>query len=99
MNTTTETITFDNWTLRVRKPTQNPASILIALHGVTGDENSLLPAFENFSSSYWLVTPRAPYKAPQGGNSWRETSPRNSGWSTFDELKGKTLAWLNSLKF
>lgn len=88
----TEIINFDNWTLRVRKPTQNPASLLIALHGVTGDENSLSSDFENFPSSYWIVNPRAPYKAPQGGNSWRETNPANPGWSTFDELKPSATA-------
>lgn len=92
MNIATEALLFDNWTLRVRKPTQNPAGILIALHGVTGDENSLFPAFENFSNDYWIITPRAPYKAPQGGNSWRDTNPANPGWSTFDELKPSATA-------
>ncbi len=70
--TTTETIEFNGWTLRVR-PTEAPhPRLLLMIHGLTGDENSMWIFTRRFSDDYWIVAPRAPYPAKPQGFSWRE---------------------------
>ncbi|HUI87536.1 MAG TPA: hypothetical protein VLX61_02300 [Anaerolineales bacterium] len=67
----TELISFQNWTLRVRRAAQQPARLLLLLHGWTGDENSMWIFTRNFSLDYWTIAPRAPYPTEPNGYSWR----------------------------
>ena len=67
----TELITFQHWTLRVRPATEQPARLLLLLHGWTGDENSMWVFMRNFSADYWIIAPRAPHPAEPSGYSWR----------------------------
>lgn len=69
----TSLITFKNWTLRVRELTSRSSRLLLLIHGLTGDENSMWVFARNLSADYWMVAPRAPYttQMPQGGYSWR----------------------------
>ena len=76
MKTDTTLTTFENWTLRVRPGTGR--RILLLLHGWTGDENSMWVFTRHFPAEYWIVTPRGPYTAQQGGYSWRAPAPRGS---------------------
>jgi phospholipase/carboxylesterase len=69
--TTTETIEFNGWTMRVRPAeTENPR-LLVMIHGLTGDENSMWVFARRFSSNYWIIAPRAPHPANPQGFSWR----------------------------
>ena len=69
--TTTETIEFNGWTMRIRPAeTENPR-LLVMIHGLTGDENSMWVFARRFSADYWVIAPRAPYPANPQGFSWR----------------------------
>lgn len=68
----TSLIEFNNWTLRIRASSDRSARLLLLIHGLTGDENSMWVFARNLPSHYWIIAPRAPYLAEPGGYSWRE---------------------------
>jgi phospholipase/carboxylesterase len=45
--------------------------LLLLIHGLTGDENSMWVFARDLPDRYWMVAPRAPHVAAQGGYSWR----------------------------
>ncbi len=96
MQTETDThlLTYNNWTLRVRHPAENPARLLLLLHGWTGDENSMWVFARNLSPHYWVLAPRAPYPAENSGFSWRELKNGTWGWPTLTELRPAAEALL-----
>jgi phospholipase/carboxylesterase len=69
----TALITFQDWTLRVRESTDSSPRLLLLIHGLTGDENSMWVFARDLPSHYWMVAPRAPYPSQmeQGGYTWR----------------------------
>ncbi len=81
----TELITFENWTLRVR-PSQTPKRLLVLVHGLTGDENSMWVFTRGLSADYWIIAPRAPYTAEAGGYSWRPPQFENLDKFSFEML-------------
>lgn len=68
----TSLISFQDWTLRIRESTQQPSRLLLLVHGLTGDENSMWIFGRDLPAGYWIVAPRAPHPAEmtQGGYSW-----------------------------
>ena len=83
----TNLINFQDWTVRVRRPEQKPARLLLLIHGWTGDENSMWVFVRNFSPKNWILAPRAPHAAPEGGFSWRPRPPAaNFGRPSLDDL-------------
>ncbi len=72
----TELITVQNWTLRIRAAAERPERLLCLVHGWTGDENSMWVFARNLPRTYWIVAPRAPYATSPSGYSWR---PRRAG--------------------
>lgn len=74
IETDTELITFQGWTLRVR-PAANAKRLMVLIHGWTGDENSMWVFTHGFSSDYWLIAPRAPHVGDPSGYSWRPPHP------------------------
>jgi phospholipase/carboxylesterase len=81
------TTTIEDWTLRVKPPEIRPARVMILLHGWTGDETSMWLFARNLRSDYWLVAPRAPFSAPQGGFSWRPSNPTSTYPPTYEQLR------------
>ena len=84
----TSLIEFQSWTLRIREASTQPARLLLLIHGLTGDENSMWVFARNLAPMYWMVAPRAPYKGEPGGYSWRE--PLDSpefGHQTIEQLR------------
>lgn len=73
----TELIQFEDWTLRVRT-SQNPEKLLLLIHGLSGDENSMWVFARDLPGHYWMIAPRAPHSAEQGGYTWRPLSPSDS---------------------
>jgi phospholipase/carboxylesterase len=55
----------------VRASTNASPRLLLLIHGLSGDENSMWVFVRNFPPDYWVMAPRAPYIAEQGGYSWR----------------------------
>jgi phospholipase/carboxylesterase len=82
----TSLISFGNWTLRIRESTDPAPRLLLLIHGHTGDENTMWVFARSMSDQYWMVAPRAPYTAEDGGFSWRTLQTRN-----YDELSPEML--------
>lgn len=96
MNIETQLISFENWILRIRPPVGQPGKrILLMLHGWQGDENSMWIFANKFPADYWIVAPRAPHLAPQGGYSW---SMPGAGWPSVDLLRASAAALLDLLE-
>jgi len=81
----TELIQYEGWALRVRS-SQNPKRLLLLIHGLSGDENSMWVFARDLPAHYWMVAPRAPHTAEPSGYSWR--SPQ------FETLDGPSLEQL-----
>jgi len=90
------TATFEDWTIRVQSPAKKPVQVMVMLHGWTGDEESMWLFTKNLRDDYWLIAPRAPYSAPQGGFSWRPLAPSSSFPPTYEQLQ-PSAARLNDL--
>ncbi|HSL45319.1 MAG TPA: hypothetical protein VK897_17930 [Anaerolineales bacterium] len=88
LNETTLT-TFNDWTLRVREATQNPARLLILIHGLTGDENSMWVFARDMPENYWIVAPQAPHlsQMEQGGYSWRPAQGETEDLPSLEQLR------------
>jgi phospholipase/carboxylesterase len=84
----TSQIEFNNWTLRISEASHPSPRLLLLIHGLTGDENSMWVFTRNLPSHYWMVAPRAPYKAEPSGYSWREKFDSSQfGRPTLDQLR------------
>ena len=68
---TNETIEFNGWTMRYRSAETSHPRLLVMIHGLTGDENSMWVFARRFSPNYWIIAPRAPHPANPQGFSWR----------------------------
>jgi phospholipase/carboxylesterase len=64
-------VNYENWTLRIRESSDPDCRLMLMVHGLTGDENSMWVFGRNMPSRYWLVAPRAPHSVESGGYSWR----------------------------
>jgi phospholipase/carboxylesterase len=69
----TALLTFNGWTLRVRESSSPSPRLLLLIHGLTGDENSMWVFARELPSYYWMIAARAPYPSQmkQGGYTWR----------------------------
>ena len=85
--TDTHVLTYNNWTIRTRHATSQPARLMLMLHGWTGDENSMWVFGRGLSGHYWIIAPRGPYPADKSGYSWRDLKPGTWGWPTLNELR------------
>jgi phospholipase/carboxylesterase len=86
----TQQLTYNDWTMRVRHASQEPARFMLLLHGWTGDENSMWIFTRKFPDDLWIAAPRGPYSSDQGGYSWRPLqSLQDEDWSlpTLSDLK------------
>ncbi len=81
-----ELAAFQDWTLRSRAATQDPARLLVLVHGWTGDENSMWVFVRNFPARYWIIAPRAPFPTEPSGYSWQPQRAGLHDRPTFDEL-------------
>ena len=83
----THQMNYNGWTMRVRHAAQEPSRFLLLLHGWTGDENSMWVFTRRLSPDFWIVAPRGPYAAKEGGYSWRALRPGSWGLPTLSDLK------------
>ena len=69
----TSLISVGGWTLRVRESMHPSPRLMLLIHGLTGDENSMWVFARDLASQYWMVAPRAPHPTglPEQGYSWR----------------------------
>jgi phospholipase/carboxylesterase len=90
----TSLISFEDWTLRVRESTSASPRLMLLIHGLTGDENSMWVFARNLSADYWMVAPRAshPTQMTQGGYSWTSTSEDAEERSSLAQLRDSAAA-------
>ena len=81
-----DTISFNNWVLRVRPSSVANPRLLVMIHGWTGDENSMWVFARGFPSTYWIVAPRAPHAAESKGFSWRPPQTATFGRPSLEML-------------
>jgi len=96
IETDTQLLSFQDWIIRLRKPQERSASLLLLLHGWTGDENSMWIFTRNLPNC-WMLAPRALYPAPQKGYSWREFKPGTRGLPSIQDLRPAAEAVLRLL--
>lgn len=77
---------FDGWTFRYRPTTRLPGRLFLLLHGWTGDENSMGIFAGLLPDDCIVVAPRAPYRVPAGGWSWRKIGPGTWGIPSYNDL-------------
>lgn len=82
----TSLIEFNDWTLRIRESTQTPSRLLLMIHGLTGDENSMWVFAQDLPKDYWMIAPRATHIAEPFGYSWRTVPHGTLGMPTFEQL-------------
>ncbi|MBK9927267.1 MAG: hypothetical protein IPP66_18515 [Anaerolineales bacterium] len=82
----TTLIQFNDWTLRVREATERPSRLLLMLHGITGDENSMWVFARDLPKQYWMIAPRAAHVAEPFGYSWRPPQPGTFGRPSLDQF-------------
>jgi phospholipase/carboxylesterase len=82
----TELIQYQEWTLRQQPAQRRPSRLLLIVHGLTGDENSMWVFARGLADSYWVVAPRAPYPAEPGGYSWRPKPDSDLGRPALETL-------------
>jgi phospholipase/carboxylesterase len=83
----TQLIEFEGRTLRIREATTQPPRLMLLIHGLTGDENSMWVFARDLPTHYWMVAPRAPHTAEPGGFSWRPPPFETMDGPTLDQLK------------
>lgn len=85
-------VSFKDWTLRVRASAHPSPRLLFLIHGLTGDENSMWVFARDLPASYWIVAPRAPHAAAQGGYSWRPPQFEHLDRFSLDQLRAAAEA-------
>ena len=80
-------VEFAGWTLRIRATEANPPRLLLLIHGLTGDENSMWVFARHLPADYWIVAPRAPHPAATSGFSWRVGSPAQGSRAELKDLR------------
>jgi phospholipase/carboxylesterase len=92
----TDLTTFRGWTLRVRPaPGDAPARLLLLLHGLTGDENSMWVFVRNFPERCWMIAPRALHATEPAGYSWRRSQAGNPDRPSLEDLRPAALALID----
>ena len=84
-------LVYNGWTMRVRHASQDPARLMLMLHGWTGDENSMWVFTRNLPQDLFIAAPRAPHAVREGGYSWRPPLPGSRGLPTLLDLKPAAL--------
>lgn len=84
-------IEFHGWSLKVRPPREeNRKPLTILIHGWTGDENVMWIFANYLPRDGWVIAPRGPVSAPEGGYGW---IPHREGfWPAVDDLKAPAQA-------
>jgi len=82
----TSLITFNDWTLRIRESSHPQPRLLVLLHGLTGDEDSMWVFARDLSPQYAVIAPRAHHPAEPFGYSWRSHPSLTVGGSSLEQL-------------
>ncbi len=80
-----QTIVINDWTVRVRIPElPGPHSVIVLLHGWTGDEKVMWVFTDRFPQEYLLLSPRGLFHTPLGGYAWHPVKSKT--WPDIHEF-------------
>jgi phospholipase/carboxylesterase len=85
--TEAEFLEFRDWAFRFRPGAGTGSPLVVMLHGWTGDENSMWFFSHSLPEEVSIIAPRAPYKASEGGYSWRVIAPGTWGLHSFEDVR------------
>lgn len=76
----------DDCVLRYRNPIGAPQnSVILMLHGWTGDENAMWVFESRMPKDHLIIAPRGLFSTPWGGYGWHEH--KSSAWPSIDDFK------------
>ncbi len=85
---------FRDWRFRYRPADVEPSRLMVLIHGLSGDENSMWVFARNLSKNIAVLAPRGLYDAREGGYTWRKVRPDMKGLPVFEELRPSAEALL-----
>lgn len=69
-------LAIEGWTIRISQPSSNGNHpVIIMLHGLTGDENSMWIFARHLQSRYIIIAPRGIHPTSRGGYDWHNYQP------------------------
>jgi phospholipase/carboxylesterase len=88
----TELLEFRDWIFRFRPAQSTPYRLLLLIHGLSGDENSMWVFTRNIPGNIAVLAPRGIYLAREGGYTWRKVRPDMQGLPVLEELRSSADA-------
>jgi len=80
-----ETIVINGWTIRQRSPvTGKPNSVIVMLHGWTGDENAMWIFTSRMPENTRIISPRGLWHTKYGGFGWHK--PISNRWPGIEDF-------------
>ena len=79
-------LTYKDWTFRWQPARKKPAHLLLLVHGLTGDENSMWMLVRNLPPEYSILAPRGLFQAKAGGYTWRAGGHDFQGFPSDSDL-------------
>ena len=77
---------FHDWKLKVRPPAgNNTPRLTLMIHGWSGDENVMWIFASHLPHDGWVIAPRGPVSAPDGGYGW--VPHRDGYWPTIEDFR------------
>jgi phospholipase/carboxylesterase len=86
---------FHNWIFRFRPASATPSRLLVLLHGITGDENSMWIFARKLPAQVAVIAPRGLYNTPEGGYTWREIRPGTWSLPAMNDLLPSAESLIN----
>jgi phospholipase/carboxylesterase len=77
---------FRDWIYRFRPANSAPSRLLLLIHGLSGDENSMWVFARNLPGNISVLAPRGLYVAREGGYTWRKVRLEMKGLPVMEEL-------------
>jgi phospholipase/carboxylesterase len=82
-----ELVEFRDWIFRFRPAQSKPSRLLLLIHGLSGDENSMWVFARNLPGNITVLAPRGIHLARDGGFTWRKVRPEMKGLPVMEELR------------
>jgi phospholipase/carboxylesterase len=86
---------FRDWKFLFRSATAEPSRLVVLLHGLSGDENSMWIFARKFPAQVGVLAPRGLYVAREGGYTWRKVYQGMRGLPVMDELRPSAVALID----
>jgi phospholipase/carboxylesterase len=79
-------ITIEDWVMRIWRPEgRGPFSVIIMLHGWTGDENSMWVFAPRLPKNALIIAPRGLFSTKASGYSWHPELPKQ--WPSMNDFQ------------